>query len=115
MKSIELKTLGNGLDKFNVYKNTCTFGKVFQLGIKREKLTNEFVKNYISEVKKDYAYHHYLIGIKIDFIINELNFLLENIFQRTLNKLEGSLYGQRFPKYVENLKKVYPFIKDNII
>lgn len=115
MKRIDLKVAWNSYNWANIYQNVSTFGKCFELWIKKEQLTTDFLKTYINEVNKDFSYTHYNIGIRIDFIVSELSFVLDDFFERVKKKLVNKLYGKTFPWYLESLEKVFPFIKENIL
>lgn len=115
MKRIDLKVAWSSYNGANIYQNVCTFWKCFELGVKKEKLTNEFLKTYINEINKNFSYTHYNIGIKIDFIISELSFLLDDFFERVKKKIQGQFYWNTFPSYLESLDVVFPFIKENIL
>lgn len=115
MRSVHLKVQWESYEWYNVYQNNNTFWKIFQLWIKKEKLTNEFIKNYLNECNKHFAYSHYNIWIKIDFVINELNFQLDNIFERIIRTMKSWTYWDTFPKYIDSISKIFPFIKENIL
>ena len=115
MKRVDLKVSWSSYNWANIYQNVTTFGKCFELGIKKEFLTNDFLKIYIDEINKNFSYTHYNIWIKSDFIVSELSFMLDDFFERLKKKLVNHLYGQTFPWYVQSLEKVYPFVKENIL
>ena len=116
MKTVELKVQWNEFDgTYNIYQNVNTFWKCFELWIRKEKLTNDFLKTYISEVNKRFTYTHYNIGINMDFIISELSFIFDDYFERLKKKFVWRTYWNTFPEYVKSLEKVYPFVKENLL
>ncbi len=115
MRRVNLKVQWDSYNWYNIYQNNNTFWKIFKLWIKKEKLTNDFIKNYLAETNKKFAYSHYSVWIKVDFIINELSFQLDNIFDRIIKIMKNWHYWQTFPKYIDSIKSIFPFIKENIL
>jgi len=118
MKQIKLK-------EWWIYQNNIVFSKTFEFWIKNKILNNtKELKKIIKELYKkwwNFHYHQHVVWINTNFIIKEIEFILDDLFSKLKEKIinwrknDWKWYWSVFIDYVKKLDEDYLTIKDNIL